>query len=174
MYRLMPLVVVLVTCCWLVAGVQATQTGAADAARRAPIRLVVPFPPGGGGDFVARSVGYKLGEILGRQVVIDNRGGGGTTLASDLVAKAQPDGNTLLIVGTAHAVNPTRHEKLAFRYGKGFRARFARHRRCAAHIGGASGYAGKICEGTDSTRKIQAGTTKLFLSRKWQPHATRG
>ncbi len=114
MYRLMPLVVVLVTCCWLVAGVQATQTGAADAARRAPIRLVVPFPPGGGGDFVARSVGYKLGEILGRQVVIDNRGGGGTTLASDLVAKAQPDGNTLLIVGTAHAVNPTLHEKLPY------------------------------------------------------------
>ena len=62
-----------------------------------PIRLIVPFAPGGGNDFLARLVGQKLGERLGQQFVIDNRAGASGVVATDLVAKAAPDGYTLLL-----------------------------------------------------------------------------
>src|SRR5918911_3493245 len=62
-----------------------------------PIRLVVPFAPGGGNDFLARVVGQKLGERLGQQFIIDNRAGAGGILATELVAKSPPDGYTLLL-----------------------------------------------------------------------------
>ena len=62
-----------------------------------PIRLVVPFAPGGGNDFLARVVGQKLGERLGQQFIIDNRAGAGGILATELVAKSAPDGYTLLL-----------------------------------------------------------------------------
>jgi tripartite-type tricarboxylate transporter receptor subunit TctC len=62
-----------------------------------PIRLVVPFAPGGGNDFLARVVGQKLGERLGQPFIIDNRAGAGGILATELVAKAAPDGYTLLL-----------------------------------------------------------------------------
>lgn len=65
--------------------------------RARPIRLVVPYPPGGPTDVQARIVAQRLAERLGVQVVIDNRGGAGGMLGSELVAKAQPDGNTLLM-----------------------------------------------------------------------------
>src|SRR6266481_3467779 len=62
-----------------------------------PIRLIVSYPPGGGTDVTARTIVGKLSEGLGRQVVIDNRPGGGSTIGTDLVAKATPDGYTLLM-----------------------------------------------------------------------------
>jgi len=62
-----------------------------------PIRIVVPFPPGGGVDIVARTVGEKLGARLGQSVVIDNRPGAGATLGTAIAAKATPDGYTLLV-----------------------------------------------------------------------------
>jgi len=62
-----------------------------------PVRMVVPFAPGGGNDFLARIVGQKLGERLGQQFVIDNRAGAGGNLATELVARATPDGYTLLL-----------------------------------------------------------------------------
>lgn len=71
-----------------------------------PIRFVVPLPPGGGADIVARTVGQKLGDALGKQVVIDNRGGGGTVIGAVTVARATPDGYTLLLgTATTHAIN---------------------------------------------------------------------
>jgi tripartite-type tricarboxylate transporter receptor subunit TctC len=71
-----------------------------------PVRLIIPFSPGGSVDIVARIVAQKLGERLGHQVVPDNRPGAGGIIATDLAVKAPPDGHTLLLVSLAHAVNP--------------------------------------------------------------------
>jgi len=62
-----------------------------------PIRLIVPFPPGGGNDILARAVGQRLSPIIGQQIVIDNRGGAGGQLGAELAAKAEPDGYTLFL-----------------------------------------------------------------------------
>lgn len=85
-----------------------------------PLRFVVPFTPGGGSDNVARALSPKLSQVLGRPVVIDNRPGAGITLGSDLVAKAPGDGNTILIVTIAHAVNPSLYKKLPYDTEKDF------------------------------------------------------
>jgi tripartite-type tricarboxylate transporter receptor subunit TctC len=71
-----------------------------------PLRLVVPFPPGGINDIVGRVVAQHLGERLGKQVIVDNRGGAGGVVGAELVANAPKDGHTLLIVSLATAVNP--------------------------------------------------------------------
>lgn len=79
------------------------------------IRVLVPYAPGGGTDLLARPVTQKLGEVLKVSVVYDNRGGGGGILATELVAKAAPDGYTLLIGATgSHTVNPVIFTKLPF------------------------------------------------------------
>jgi tripartite-type tricarboxylate transporter receptor subunit TctC len=80
-----------------------------------PIRMIVPFPAGGTTDILARSVGQKLGEAVGRQVIIDNRPGAGGNIGSDMVAKAAPDGYTLLMgtVGT-HAINASLYAKMPY------------------------------------------------------------
>src|SRR5687768_15738619 len=64
-----------------------------------PVRIVVPYPPGGTSDVLARTVGVRLGERLGQPVIIENRAGAGGVLGSQLVAKAAPDG-TVLVLGT--------------------------------------------------------------------------
>ncbi|SFM69315.1 tripartite tricarboxylate transporter substrate binding protein [Variovorax sp. OV329] len=80
-----------------------------------PIRLVVPFPPGGGTDLVARALGQKLGERLKQPVVIDNKPGASTIIGTDAVAKAAPDGYTLLLSGsTSFSVNPALRAKLPY------------------------------------------------------------
>jgi len=79
-----------------------------------PIRVVVPFPPGGGTDLMARSVMQKLGESLGATMIIDNRGGAGGSIGSDIVAKSPADGYTLLIISGAHAINPSLYPKLPY------------------------------------------------------------
>jgi tripartite-type tricarboxylate transporter receptor subunit TctC len=79
------------------------------------IRLVVPYSAGGGADTTARLIAPKLQEALGQTVVIDNKPGAGGTIGDDSVAKASPDGHTLLIGAFAHAVNPSLMAKMPFR-----------------------------------------------------------
>ena len=79
-----------------------------------PIRLVVSYPPGGGTDVTARTIVAKLSEGLGRQVVIDNRPGAGSTIGTDLVAKATPDGYTLLMSDTTFGIIPGLYAKLPY------------------------------------------------------------
>src|SRR5258705_11016456 len=80
-----------------------------------PITLVVPFAPGGSASTVARSVADKMSETLGQQIVIDNRGGGGGTVATRAVAKSGADGYTILVVPRAQGGNsPSRVENLGY------------------------------------------------------------
>jgi tripartite-type tricarboxylate transporter receptor subunit TctC len=71
-----------------------------------PIRMIIPFPPGGGSDVTGRVVATALGERLGKQVIVDNRAGAGGVVGSELTANAPKDGYTLLMVSLAHTVNP--------------------------------------------------------------------
>ena len=86
-----------------------------------PIRAVVPLAPGGGTDTVGRLVSAKLSELLGQQIVVDNRGGSGGVIGTDLVAKATPDGYTLLVGSiTTNAVNPVLYKKLPYDHLRDF------------------------------------------------------
>jgi tripartite-type tricarboxylate transporter receptor subunit TctC len=71
-----------------------------------PIRLIIPFPPGGSNDVVGRLIAQQLGDRLGKQVVVDNRGGAGGVIGTEAAANAAHDGYTLLIISIAHAVSP--------------------------------------------------------------------
>jgi tripartite-type tricarboxylate transporter receptor subunit TctC len=79
-----------------------------------PVRIIVPYAPGGGVDIVARALGQELTKRLGQQIVIENKTGAGGNIGTDAVAKATPDGYTLLIASPANAVNPTLYSKLPF------------------------------------------------------------
>jgi len=79
-----------------------------------PIRILVGFTPGGGPDVTARYIALKLGERLGQQVIVDNRPGAGGTLAANMVARAAPDGATLLSVSSAHAIAPVLYSNLTY------------------------------------------------------------
>jgi tripartite-type tricarboxylate transporter receptor subunit TctC len=71
-----------------------------------PVRLIIPFPPGGSNDVVGRMIATKLTDQLGKQVVVDNRAGAGGVVGTEIASKAAPDGYTLLVISIAHAVNP--------------------------------------------------------------------
>src|SRR5262245_14603053 len=80
-----------------------------------PIRMLVPVPPGGSTGIVARIVALKLGDRLGQQVVVENRGGAGGTIGTEAVAKSPPDGYTLGVASTStHAVAPSVYTKLGY------------------------------------------------------------
>lgn len=87
-----------------------------------PVRIVVPFAPGGGTDQIARTLASGMSKELGQPVIIDNRPGAGTVIGTDAVAKSAPDGYTLVIATFAHAVNPSLQAKLPFSTERDFAA----------------------------------------------------
>jgi tripartite-type tricarboxylate transporter receptor subunit TctC len=83
-----------------------TVTAAAQDYPNKPIRLIIPFPPGGSNDVVGRVIATQLSDVLGKQVVVDNRAGAGGVIGTEVAANSPPDGYTLLVISIAHAVNP--------------------------------------------------------------------
>ena len=79
-----------------------------------PIRVVIPYSPGGATDVPGRLIAAKLSDVFGHQVIVDNRPGAGSAIGSEIVARAQPDGYTLLLTGTPFAVLPALYSKLPF------------------------------------------------------------
>jgi len=98
-----------------IAALLATYAGTAPAqGQPRPIRLVVPLAPGGSNDTLARFVSERMGERLGQPVVVDNRPGANAQIGSAIVARATPDGNTLLMIGAGHATNPSLIKQLPY------------------------------------------------------------
>ncbi len=85
-----------------------------------PIRIIVPFSPGGGTDTIARTLGAAMSQDLGQTVIVENKPGAGTVIGTDTVAKSAPDGTTILIATFAHAVNPSLRSKMPFDTEKAF------------------------------------------------------
>ena len=111
---------------WLLAlglmltGVGATQQASAQNWPSRPIKMIVPYTPGGYTDYMARTVGQKLSETLGQTIVFENRPGANSVIGADAVAKAAPDGYTFGTVIAAHAVNATLNPKLPYDVLKDF------------------------------------------------------
>lgn len=109
------------TSCLGVALLMVSANGLAQPYPTRPIRLIVPLAPGGGTDTVARLLASKLSELLGQQIVVDNRGGGGGVVGTELAAKSSPDGYTLLMGSiTTNAVNPALYKKLPYDHIRAF------------------------------------------------------
>src|SRR5262245_12747271 len=89
-------------------------TAAAQGYPNKPIRVIVPYPPGGGTDVIARILQEPLATELGQPIIIDNRGGAAGNLGTDLAAKATADGYTILFTLSSHTINPKRYDKLPF------------------------------------------------------------
>ena len=79
-----------------------------------PVHLIVPFAPGGFTDVVARILGQKLSQAMGQQFVVENKAGAGSTIGTDFVAKAQPDGYTLVMISTTHVISPWIYKSLPY------------------------------------------------------------
>lgn len=108
---------------WLAAAVVAIVPGVALAQSdwpSKPIRMIVPYPPGGVTDIVSRSLADKLGQRLGQPIVVDNRGGAATTIASNAAAKAAPDGYTIYGASTSLVINPTLQGQVQYDWRKDF------------------------------------------------------
>ena len=105
------------SCAMMLTAGAAAQTPSARAINawpERPIRLIIPFPPGGATDANARALAREMESFLGQPLVVDNRGGANGIIGSDLVAKATPDGYTLMHISVAFAINPSTYKKLPF------------------------------------------------------------
>ena len=95
--------------------VAATVSAFAQTYPTKPVRLIVPFPAGGGSDVIGRILGQKLGERIGQQIVVDNRAGAGGSIGTEAVVKAPPDGYTVVLASTSEiAINPSLYSKLNY------------------------------------------------------------
>ncbi len=97
----------------------ATAALAADYPER-PVRLIVPFAPGGGTDIISRHISQRMGEVLGVQILVENRAGGAANIGTELAARAAPDGHTLLFASISNSVNAALFPKLRFDIQKDF------------------------------------------------------
>ena len=97
-----------------IAALGASPTRAADDFPQRPIRMVLPYPPGGPTDLLARVVGVKMGDTLGQTVVIDNKPGASGMIGAEVVAKAAPDGYTILANASLHVINPSIYPKMRY------------------------------------------------------------
>ena len=129
------------------------------------IRIVVPYPPGGFNDTLGRIVAQKFTEGWGVPAVVENRPGGGTLIGSDGVAKAPPDGYTLLVVAFPFAVNPTLYAKLPYDTVKDF-APLILAGQSANLLVVNNDAAGQIREGADRRRQGEARHHQLRLDRQ--------
>src|SRR5713101_2955782 len=85
-----------------------------------PVRVIVPYAPGGPTDVITRLVAQKLSERIGKQFFVENMGGGGGNIGMGRGAKAAPDGYTLLIVNPSYVINPTLYDKVPYEFEKDF------------------------------------------------------
>jgi len=102
------------------AAAQPASTGSGQAYPVKPVRMIVPFAPGGNVDIIGRVYAPKFSEFLGQQVIIDNRGGAGGSIGTELAAKSPPDGYVLLMVSASHTINPAMAKKLPYDSVKDF------------------------------------------------------
>ena len=93
---------------------QSASTGSGQAYQTRPIRMIVPFAPGGNTDIIGRVFAPKFGEVIGQSVIVDNRAGAGSTIGTEIAAKSPPDGYVLLMVSAAHTINPAMVKKLPY------------------------------------------------------------
>jgi len=100
--------------CGLALAAFITGIAAAQGFPQKSVRFIVPFPPGGATDGLARILGEKMTEAWKQQVVIDNRGGAGGNIAAEIAAKAPADGHTIIIVGLSHAANLSLYSRLNY------------------------------------------------------------
>src|SRR5918998_6791320 len=94
--------------CWSAAA------SAQDAYPSKPVRILVPYPAGGGVDIVSRTLGDELSKKWGQSVIVENRPGAGGTIASQVLTKSPPDGYTLIVVASGHALNPFLYARLPY------------------------------------------------------------
>lgn len=106
--------------CAAILAIAVTAASAAEWKPQRPVRMIVPFPPGGAVDTIGRIVASGLPERFGQQVVVDNRGGANAIIGTDLAARAVPDGHTILIVPAGHAITPSVTRKLPYDSMKDF------------------------------------------------------
>jgi tripartite-type tricarboxylate transporter receptor subunit TctC len=105
---------------FLFASVLLSVSNALAAFPEKPVKLVVPFAPGGGTDSIARTLAVGMSQSLGQPVIVENKAGAGTIIGTDAVAKSSPDGHTLVVSTFAHAVNPSLITKLPYDTDKAF------------------------------------------------------
>ena len=151
-------------------GVWAISARAADYPTH-PITLIVPSPAGGGTDTQARILAPKLGELLGQPVVIENRGGASGNIGAQAVAKAEPDGYTLLAMISSHVMNPFVLKSVPYDIDHDF-AMISRTVTAPEVLVGTSVIAGERSQGIDCLYESQSRQGRVRLGRRWQPVAS--
>ena len=134
--------------------------------------LVVAFPPGGPSDVLARIVGKKMEQLLGQPVIIENKPGAGGNIAADFVARATPDGYTLLVGNNSIlATNEFLYKKLSLQPGEGFRPHYV-DRDSGQYPGGQSESAGSFAGGADRSVQGAARQDQFCFVRLWRGRAS--